>query len=112
MGAIAVSAYSYMALVPLIQRPVMLLLTTKKERLIRMPSPRRVQQKEKILFPIIGFLLTAFIVPSALPLLGMLFFGNLLKERAPPSRCNLCPLWLIYDPRQLDRQRFHLLKFY
>ena len=86
MGAIAVSAYSYMALVPLIQRPVMLLLTTKKERLIRMPSPRRVQQKEKILFPIIGFLLTAFIVPSALPLLGMLFFGNLLKESGVTRR--------------------------
>jgi oxaloacetate decarboxylase beta subunit len=75
-----------MALVPLIQRPVMLLLTTKKERLIRMPSPRRVQQKEKILFPIIGFLLTAFIVPSALPLLGMLFFGNLLKESGVTRR--------------------------
>ncbi len=80
MGAIAVSAYSYMALVPVIQKPIMLALTTKKERLIRMPSPRQVSKKEKILFPIVGFLTTAFIVPSGLPLLGMLFFGNLLKE--------------------------------
>ena len=80
MGAIAVSAYSYMALVPVIQKPIMLALTTKKERLIRMPAPRQVSKKEKILFPIVGFLITAFIVPSGLPLLGMLFFGNLLKE--------------------------------
>ena len=80
MGAIAVSAYSYMALVPVIQRPIMLLLTTKKERLIEMPKPRKVSQKERIIFPIVGFLTTAFIVPSGLPLLGMLFFGNLLKE--------------------------------
>ena len=80
MGAIAVSAYSYMALVPVIQRPIMLALTTKKERLIEMPAPRVVSQKEKIIFPIVGFIMTAFIVPSGLPLLGMLFFGNLLKE--------------------------------
>ena len=80
MGAIAVSAYSYMALVPVIQKPIMLALTTKKERLIRMNKPRTVSQREKILFPIIGFICTAFIVPSGLPLLGMLFFGNLLKE--------------------------------
>ena len=86
MGAIAVSAYSYMALVPVIQRPIMLLLTTKKERLIRMPAPRQVSQKEKTIFPIIGFLTTAFIVPSGLPLLGMLFFGNLLKESGVTRR--------------------------
>ena len=86
MGAIAVSAYSYMALVPVIQRPIMLALTTKKERLIRMPNPRQVSQKEKIIFPIIGFLITAFIVPSGLPLLGMLFFGNLLKESGVTRR--------------------------
>ena len=86
MGAIAVSAYSYMALVPVIQKPIMLLLTTKKERLIRMPSPRPVSQKEKIIFPIIGFICTAFIVPSGLPLLGMLFFGNLLKESGVTRR--------------------------
>lgn len=86
MGAIAVSAYSYMALVPVIQRPIMLLLTTKKERLIRMPAPRQVDKKEKIIFPIVGILLTAMIVPSGLPLLGMLFFGNLLKESGVTRR--------------------------
>ncbi len=86
MGAIAVSAYSYMALVPVIQRPIMLLLTTKKERLIRMKTPRPVSQKEKIIFPIIGFILTALIVPSGMPLLGMLFFGNLLKESGVTKR--------------------------
>ena len=86
MGAIAVSAYSYMALVPVIQRPIMLALTNKKERLIRMEKPRQVSTKEKIVFPVIGFLTTAFIVPSGLPLLGMLFFGNLLKESGVTRR--------------------------
>lgn len=86
MGAIAVSAYSYMALVPVIQKPIMLMLTSKKERLIRMPAPRAVSQREKIIFPIVGFLTTAFIVPSGLPLLGMLFFGNLLKESGVTRR--------------------------
>ena len=86
MGAIAVSAYSYMALVPVIQRPIMLLLTTKKERLIRMATPRQVSQKEKIIVPIVGFILTAMIVPSGMPLLGMLFFGNLLKESGVTKR--------------------------
>ena len=86
MGAIAVSAYSYMALVPVIQRPIMLALTNKRERLIKMPTPRQVSQKEKIIVPIVGFLTTAFIVPSGLPLLGMLFFGNLLKESGVTRR--------------------------
>ena len=86
MGAIAVSAYSYMALVPVIQRPIMIALTNKKERLIRMPVPRQVSPKEKMIFPIVGFLTTAFIVPSGLPLLGMLFFGNLLKESGVTRR--------------------------
>ena len=86
LGAIAVSAYSYMALVPVIQRPIMLMLTTKKERLIRMATPRQVNRKEKIIFPIVGIILTAFIVPSGLPLLGMLFFGNLLKESGVTRR--------------------------
>ena len=86
MGAIAVSAYSYMALVPVIQPPIMKLLTTKKERLIRMKPPRPVSPTEKKLFPIIGFLVTAFIVPSGIPLLGMLFFGNLLKESGVTRR--------------------------
>ena len=86
MGAIAVSAYSYMALVPIIQPPFMRLFTTKKERVIRMKPPRVVSQTEKIVFPIIGLLLTAFLAPSGLPLLGMLFFGNLLKESGVTRR--------------------------
>lgn len=86
MGAIAVSAYSYMALVPIIQPPFMRLLTTKEERVIRMPRPRQVSQTERIIFPISGLLLTCLIVPSALPLLGMLFFGNLLKESGVTKR--------------------------
>ena len=86
MGAIAVSAYSYMALVPVIQPPIMRLLTTKKERVIRMKPPRQVSKTEKIIFPIIGLLLTCMIVPSGIPLLGMLFFGNLLKESGVTKR--------------------------
>ena len=86
MGAIAVSAYSYMALVPVIQQPIMKLLTTKKERLIKMKPPRTCTQTEKIIFPIVGLLLTTFLVPSGLPLLGMLFFGNLLKESGVTKR--------------------------
>ena len=86
IGPIAIAAYSYMALVPVIQPPVMKLLTTKKERKIRMKPPRMVTKTEKILFPIIGLLMTCFIAPSALPLLGMLFFGNLLKESGVTKR--------------------------
>ena len=86
MGAIAVSAYSYMALVPLIQPPIMRLLTTKKERVIKMKPARAVSQNEIIMFPIVGLLLTCFVVPSALPLLGMLFFGNLLRESGVTTR--------------------------
>ena len=86
MGAIAVSAYSYMALVPVIQPPIMRLLTTKEERTIRMRPPRRVSKLEKIIFPILGLIFCAFIVPSGLPLLGMLFFGNLLKESGVTKR--------------------------
>lgn len=86
MGAIAISAYSYMALVPVIQPPIMRLLTNSKERLIRMKPPRVVSRNEKIMFPIFGLLLTTFIVPSGLPLLGMLFFGNLLKESGVTKR--------------------------
>lgn len=80
IGPIAIAAYSYMALVPVIQPPIMRLLTSKQERLIRMEEPREVSKKEKIVFPIMGFLLCCFLAPAALPLLGMLFFGNLLKE--------------------------------
>jgi len=86
IGAIAISAYSYMALVPLIQPPIMRMMTTPEERLIRMKPPRVVSKLEKILFPIIGMLFTTFISPSALPLLGMLFFGNLLKESGVTKR--------------------------
>ncbi len=86
MGAIAVSAYSYMALVPVIQPPLMRLFTTKKERLIKMKPARAVSQNEKIIFPIVGMLLTCFVVPSGLPLLGMLFFGNLLRECGVTNR--------------------------
>jgi oxaloacetate decarboxylase beta subunit len=86
IGPIAIAAYSYMALVPVIQPPIMKLLTTRKERLIRMKPPRAVSKQEKIIFPIVGLILTAFISPSALPLLGMLFFGNLLKESGVTKR--------------------------
>ncbi len=86
IGAIAISAYSYMALVPVIQPPIMRLLTNKKERIIRMKPPRAVSKREKAIFPIIGLLLTTFIVPSGMPLLGMLFFGNLLKESGVTRR--------------------------
>jgi oxaloacetate decarboxylase beta subunit len=80
VGPIAIAAYSYMALVPVIQPPIMKLLTTRQERLIKMGDLREVSAQEKIFFPIVGFLLCGFLAPAALPLLGMLFFGNLLKE--------------------------------
>ena len=86
IGPIAIAAYSYMALVPVIQPPIMKLLTSEKERKIRMKPPRAVSKVEKIMFPIIGLLLTTFISPSALPLLGMLFFGNILKESGVTER--------------------------
>ena len=86
LGAIAISAFLYMALVPIIQPPIMRLLTTKKDRVIRMKPPRVISQTEKILFPIVGLLLTCFLIPSGLPLLGMLFFGNLLKESGVTRR--------------------------
>jgi oxaloacetate decarboxylase beta subunit len=86
IGPIAIAAYSYMALVPVIQPPIMRALTSKRERVIKMRPPRVVPKFEKILFPIIGLLLTGFISPSSLPLLGMLFFGNLLKESGVTKR--------------------------
>jgi len=89
IGPIAIAAYSYMALVPVIQPPVMRLLTTKKEKLIRMKPPRQVSRQEKILFPVIGLIFTTFIAPSALPLLGFLFFGNILKESGVTKRLAL-----------------------
>ena len=86
LGAIAIAAYSYMALVPVIQPPIMKLMTTKKERLIRMSAPREVSTREKILFPVGGFIITALIAPGSLALVGMLFFGNLLKESGVTER--------------------------
>lgn len=80
LGAIAIAAYSYMALVPVIQPPIMKLLTTKEERLIRMAPPKEVAKRVRIIFPIAAFLICAMIAPGSMVLLGMLFFGNLLKE--------------------------------
>lgn len=80
LGPIAVAAYSYMALVPVIQPPIMRLLTTKKERQIKMPPLREVSKREKILFPIVVTIFVAFLVPSATPLVGCLMLGNLWKE--------------------------------
>lgn len=86
IGPIAIAAYSYMALVPIIQPPIMRLLTSKRERKIIMKPPRSVSKLEKILFPIVGLILTTFISPGALPLLGLLFFGNILKESGVTRR--------------------------
>jgi sodium ion-translocating decarboxylase beta subunit len=86
MGAVAIAAYSYMALIPVIQPPIMRLLVPKKERMIKMKPPRAVSKVEKIIFPILGLILTTYISPSALPLLGMLFFGNILKESGMTER--------------------------
>ncbi len=86
LGAIAVAAYSYMALVPLIQPPIARALTTREERGIRMSEQRPVRQIEKILFPLLLLLLTALLVPSAAPLLGMFCFGNLMRESGVVKR--------------------------
>jgi carboxybiotin decarboxylase len=86
LGAIAIAAYSYMALVPVIQPPIMKLLTSREERLIRMPPPRNVSQRERIVFPLAAFLICALIAPGSIVLIGMLFFGNLLKESGVTER--------------------------
>ena len=86
LGAIAIAAYSYMALVPVIQPPIMKLLTSREERLIRMAPPREVSKREKMIFPVAAFLICSMIAPGALTLLGMLFFGNLLKESLVTDR--------------------------
>jgi oxaloacetate decarboxylase beta subunit len=86
IGPIAIAAYSYMALVPLIQPPIMRLLTNNRERVIRMKPPRAVSKLEKIMFPIVALILTTMISPGAMPLLGMLFFGNILKESGVTRR--------------------------
>jgi oxaloacetate decarboxylase beta subunit len=86
LGPIAIASYSYMALVPVIQPPIMRLLTTRQERLIHMKAPRQVSRRERVIFPIAAFLICALIVPGSLVLIGMLCFGNLLKESLVTDR--------------------------
>ncbi|CAC9542692.1 Oxaloacetate decarboxylase beta chain (EC 4.1.1.3) [uncultured Gammaproteobacteria bacterium] len=86
LGAIAVASYSYMALVPLIQPPIMRALTTKKERQIKMVQLREVSTAEKIIFPVMLLMLVALLLPDAAPLLGMFAFGNLMKESGVVDR--------------------------
>ena len=86
LGAIAIAAYSYMALVPVIQPPIMKLLTTREERLIHMKPPRRVSRQERIIFPVVAFLICTMIAPGSIVLIGMLFFGNLMKESMVTDR--------------------------
>lgn len=86
IGAIAIAAYSYMALVPVIQPPIIRLLTTREERLIRMPPSAPVSKRVRVLFPVVAFLLITAVAPGAIPLLGMMFFGNLLKESGVTER--------------------------
>ncbi len=85
-GTIALAAYTYMALVPVIQPPIMKLLTSKKERAVKMPQLRAVSKTEKIIFPVAVTLIVALLVPSAAPLVGMLMLGNLIKESGVCSR--------------------------
>ncbi|MDJ0989778.1 MAG: sodium ion-translocating decarboxylase subunit beta [Desulfobacterales bacterium] len=86
IGPIAIAAYSYMALIPVIQPPIMRLLTTREERRIHMDEPREVAKTERMIFPILGVLLCCLLAPTALPLLGMLFLGNILKESGVVDR--------------------------
>lgn len=80
IGPIAIAAYSYMALIPLIQPPIMRLLTTRKERLIRMSEDKReISRKELLIFPVVGIILCCFLAPASIPLLGTFFFGNIMK---------------------------------
>ena len=86
LATIAIAAYSYMALIPIIQRPIMKLLTTKKERAIKMKQLREVSKIEKIIFPILVTLVVGILLPDAIPLLGMLMLGNLMKESGVVDR--------------------------
>jgi len=86
IGPIAITAYSYMALIPIIQPPIMRLLTTKKERMIKMPPPRVVSKLEKIIFPVIITIVCGLVAPGSLILVGMLCFGNILKESGVTER--------------------------
>ena len=86
IGPIAIAAYSYMALIPIIQPPIMRLLTTRQERIIRMPEPRPVSKKELMIFPVVGLFLCCFLAPASIPLLGPFFFGNIMKESGVVDR--------------------------
>jgi len=86
IGTVAIAAYSYMALIPIIQPPIMKLLTSREERLIRMSEPRKVSRKERLFFPVIGTFLCCFLAPASIPLLGPFFFGNIMKESAVVER--------------------------
>jgi oxaloacetate decarboxylase beta subunit len=86
IGPIAIAAYSYMALIPIIQPPIMKLLTTKNERVIHMPELREVSRKERLIFPVVGIILCCFLAPASISLLGPFFFGNLMKESAVVER--------------------------
>ena len=86
LPAIAIAAYSYMALIPMIQKPIMKLLTTEKERKIKMKQLRKVSKVEKVVFPLLVTLVVGLILPDAIPLLGMLMFGNLMKESGVTER--------------------------
>ena len=86
IGPIAIAAYSYMALIPIIQPPIMRLLTTRKERIIHMPEPRPVSKKELMIFPVVGLFLCCFLAPASIPLLGPFFFGNIMKESGVVDR--------------------------
>lgn len=86
IGPIAIAAYSYMALIPIIQPPIMRLLTTREERLIRMSEPRKPSKKELLIFPVVGLLLCCFLAPASIPLLGTFFFGNIMKESGVVDR--------------------------
>ncbi len=86
IGPIAIAAYSYMALIPIIQPPIMKLLTTDAERRIRMADLREVSRKERLCFPVVGVVLCCFLAPASIPLLGPFFFGNLMKESGVVER--------------------------
>jgi len=86
IGPIAIAAYSYMALIPIIQPPIMHLLTTKQERVIHMPEIRKVSKLERLIFPVIGLILCCFLAPASIPLLGPFFFGNIMKESGVVDR--------------------------
>ena len=86
IGPVAIAAYSYMALIPIIQPPIMKLLVSKKEMLIRMPDMREVSKKELIIFPVVGMILCTFLAPASIPLLGPFFFGNIMKESGVVDR--------------------------